>query len=223
MPWHSCAAVTTDPGRRAAVVRAWPAVAQHDRVGIRPLRMRDAAAWSEVRVRNQVWLEPWEGAPSTQAPAPWASRHGPAVFAGLLRHQRREARAGRAFPFAVTYDDRLVGQVNVGMVVRGAYDGGTIGYWVDRQVAGRGVTPVAVALVVDHVFEVARLHRVEANVRPENTASLRVVDKLGFRPEGRRERYLFIDGAWRDHLSFALVRDDVPEGLLRRLVALGQV
>ena len=54
-------------------------------------------------------------------------------------------------------------------------------------------------------------------MRPENTASLRVVDKLGFRREGLHERYLFIDGAWRDHLTYALVRDDVPEGLLRRL------
>ena len=83
--------------------------------------------------------------------------------------------------------------------------------------AGRGVVPTAVALVVDHLFDVARLHRVEANVRPENAASRRVVEKLGFRCEGRHERYLYIDGAWRDHLTYALVRDDVPEGLLRRL------
>ncbi len=119
----------------------------------------------------------------------------------------------------MTYDGRLVGQVNVSGVVRGAFDSGAIGYWVDRRVAGLGVTPTAVAMVVDHVFEVARLHRVEANVRPENVASLRVVQKLGFRPEGRHERYLHIDGAWRDHLTFGLVRDDVPEGLLRRYTA----
>lgn len=119
----------------------------------------------------------------------------------------------------MTYDGRLVGQVNVSGVVRGAFDSAAIGYWVDRRVAGLGVTPTAVAMVVDHVFEVARLHRVEANVRPENVASLRVVQKLGFRPEGRHERYLHIDGAWRDHLTFGLVRDDVPEGLLRRYTA----
>ncbi len=138
------------------------------------------------------------------------------MFGALLRALRREARAGRAFPFAVTYEGRLVGQVNVSGVVRGASDSGSVGYWVDRRVAGRGVTPTAVALVVDHVFDVAGLHRVEANVRPENTASLRVMAKLGFRREGLHERFLYIDGAWRDHVAFAVVRDDVPGGLLRR-------
>lgn len=186
-------------------------------MAVRPLRMRDATAWSEVRVRNEAWLEPWEGAPESQPGLPWRDRHSAVVFAALLRSLRREARAGRAFPFAVTYDDRLVGQVNVSGVVRGAFDSGAIGYWIDQRLAGRGVAPTAVALVVDHVFDVAGLHRVEANVRPENAASLRVVEKLGFRREGLHERYLFINGAWRDHVSFALVRDDVPEGLLRRL------
>lgn len=172
-------------------------------------------------MRNREWLEPWEGAPESAPPASWEDRHTAGVFGSLLRAGRREARAGRSFPFAVTYEGRLAGQVTVSSVVRGAFDSGAIGYWVDRRLAGRGVVPTAVALVVDHCFDVARLHRVEAQVRPENAASLRVVHKLGFRPEGRHERYLFIDGAWRDHLGFALVRDDVPEGLLRRWTAPG--
>jgi ribosomal-protein-alanine N-acetyltransferase len=76
--------------------------------------------------------------------------------------------------------------------------------------------PTAVALAVDHCFLVLRLHRVEVNIRPENTASLRVVEKLGFRDEGLRRRYLHIDGAWRDHRSFALTAEEVPGGLLSR-------
>lgn len=185
-------------------------------MGVRPLRGRDSAAWTEVRLRNRAWLEPWEGFPPSQPPASWQARHSGAVFGALLRTTRREARAGRAFPFAVTYDGRLCGQVTVSGVVRGAFDSGAVGYWVDERVAGRGVMPTAVALVVDHLFTAAGLHRVEANVRPENTASLRVMDKLGFRREARHERYLFIDGDWRDHLGFALLREDVPEGVLRR-------
>ena len=187
---------------------------------MRPLRLRDASAWSEVRTRNETWLERWEGSPPAQAPLPWAERHSAAVFAGMLRALRREARAERAYPFAVTYDGRLVGQVNAANVVRGAFDSATLGYWLDGRVAGRGVMPTAVALVVDHLFDVVGLHRVEANVRPENAASLRVVDKLGFRREGLHERYLFIDGGWRDHLTYALTREDVPEGVLRRLTRL---
>jgi [ribosomal protein S5]-alanine N-acetyltransferase len=87
---------------------------------------------------------------------------------------------------------------------------------VDRRVAGRGVIPTAVAMVVDHCFFTLGLHRIEVNIRPENAASLRVVDKLGIRSEGLRRRYLHIDGAWRDHASFAMTVEEVPSGLLAR-------
>ena len=71
-------------------------------------------------------------------------------------------------------------------------------------------------LAVDYCFRSMRLHRIEIAIRPENVRSLRVVAKLGFRPEGLRPRYLHIDGDWRDHLVFALNAEEVPEGLLRR-------
>jgi ribosomal-protein-alanine N-acetyltransferase len=137
------------------------------------------------------------------------------VFAAMLRATRRDARAGRVLPFGVLVDGRLAGQVTVNSIVRGAFDSGYVGYWVDEQVAGRGVLPTALALVLDHCFGPVGLHRVEANVRPENAASLRVVEKLGFRHEGLHLRYLFIDEDWRDHLCFALLREDHPHGVLR--------
>ena len=92
----------------------------------------------------------------------------------------------------------------------------TLGYWVDRDRAGRGIAPTAVAMATDHCFRVLGLHRMEINIRPENSPSLRVVEKLGFRDEGYRERYLHINGEWADHRSFALTAEEVPEGLLRR-------
>lgn len=76
----------------------------------------------------------------------------------------------------------------------------------------------ALALVLDHCYGPVGLHRVEANVRPENAASLRVLAKLGFRAEGLHRRYLFIDEAWRDHLAFALLVEDVRGGALRTLL-----
>lgn len=76
--------------------------------------------------------------------------------------------------------------------------------------------PTAVALVSDHCFRTVGLHRIEVCIRPENGPSRRVVEKLGFREEGLRPRYLHIDGAWRDHLVFALTAEEVPEGLLGR-------
>ncbi len=189
---------------------------QDDDVVVDPLRLRDASAWSAVRIANESWLRPWEGRPSGAADASWPDRHSPAVYTAMLRGLRRDARAGRALPCAVRYRGRFAGQVVVGGITRGAFDSGYVGYWVDGRLAGRGIVPTAVALLVDHAFGAGGLHRVEANVRPENGASLRVLEKLGFRHEGLHRRYLHIDGDWRDHEGFALLHEDVPEGVLRR-------
>jgi len=187
-----------------------------DGIGIRPLRLRDAAAWSELRIRNQQWLARWEGRQPSLPPVAWEERHSPSSFAAMLRVLRRDAKAGRCLPFAVTYDGDLAGQVTVSNIVLGAFQSASVGYWVDGRLAGRGVIPTALAMVVDHCFAGAGLHRIEANVRPENEPSRRVVEKLGFRQEGVHPRFLFIDGDWRDHLGFAVTVEDVPEGMLRR-------
>lgn len=193
----------------------WPADLSEGPVRLRPLRHRDARAWVAVRSRNLEWLTPWE---STLPHAPPAAL-GPAntvTFRAMLRSLRRQARAGTSLPFAVDYDGRLVGQVTVSSIVRGSLQSASVGYWVDQATAGRGVIPTAVALVSDHCFRALGLHRVELNVRPENTRSRRVAEKLGFRDEGVRRRYLHIDRAWRDHVCYALTVEDVPGGVLRR-------
>jgi ribosomal-protein-alanine N-acetyltransferase len=112
-------------------------------------------------------------------------------------------------PFVVVYGGRLAGQVNVSNIVQGVLRSCTIGYWVDGELAGRGITPTAVALAIDHCFGRAGLHRVEIDIRPENAASLRVVEKLGLRREGYYERFLDIDGAWRDHVAFAVTVEEL--------------
>lgn len=167
-------------------------------------------AWTELRQRNAEWLRPWEPT------APVAGLQGPTSFRQLVRRFNAQARAGDALPWVVTYESRLVGQLTVSGITWGSARMAAAGYWVDRAVAGRGVIPTALALAVDHCFGVVGLHRIEVNIRPENHASLRVVRKLGFREEGVRERFLHIDGDWRDHLSFALTVEEIPGGLLRR-------
>ena len=87
--------------------------------------------------------------------------------------------------------------------------------------AGRGVTTLAVALVSDHLLTAAGLHRVEIAIRPENAASLRVVEKLGFTEIGLAPRYLHINGDWRDHRIFQVLAEDVPNGVVSRLTASG--
>jgi ribosomal-protein-alanine N-acetyltransferase len=172
--------------------------------------MRDARAWREVRSRNREWLTPWE------ATVPPDDDSAPATFRAMVRDLRRQARAGRAMPFAVTVGDVFVGQLTVSNIVGGSARWAQIGYWIDQKYAGQGVIPTAVAMAVDHcLFEVG-LHRVEIAIRPENAASLRVVQKLGFTEFGHAPRYLHIDGEWRDHRLFALTVEECPGGLLRR-------
>jgi len=146
----------------------------------------------------------------------WARRAVTAMAgSAMVRRLRTEAREGRSMPFVVTFGGDLVGQLTVGGISWGSLRSAHIGYWVDQRVAGRGIMPTAVAMATDHCFATG-LHRIEINIRPENVASRRVVEKLGFRPEGLRPRYLHIDGDWRDHLSFALTVDEVPGGLVAR-------
>jgi ribosomal-protein-alanine N-acetyltransferase len=134
----------------------------------------------------------------------------------MARTMRREARQGMALPWVVAYDGDFVGQLTVGSIMWGSARSGQVGYWIDEAVAGHGIIPTALAMAIDHCFFVVGLHRVEASIRPENLASRRVVEKLGFREEGLRRRYLHIDGAWRDHLCYALTIEDVHGGLLTR-------
>lgn len=188
----------------------WPVVLTDADVRLRPLRRRDARAWLALRAANAAWLEPWEASSSTPlvGSAP--------TFGEFVRALSSQARQGSALPFAVEYRGELAGQLTVSSVVYGSLRSATIGYWVSHHVAGRGVIPTAVALATDHCFGVLGLHRVEINIRTENLPSLRVVEKLGFRDEGVRQRYLHIAGAWCDHRSFALTNEEVPEGLLAR-------
>lgn len=192
----------------------WPATLSAGPVILRPPRMRDAAQWSDARQRNQRWLEQWE----PTSPAPWWQRSSVASWRSTARNLRRSAEAGTALPFVVEYGGRVVGQMNVSNLVHGVLDSATVGYWIDQAVAGRGITPTALALAIDHCFGPVGLHRVEVDIRPENHPSQRVVQKLGLRQEGYYERYLNIDGAWRDHLAFAITVEELAGAtLLSRL------
>jgi ribosomal-protein-alanine N-acetyltransferase len=196
----------------------WPAVLSDGEVLLRPYRRGDGRAWSETRRANEKWLAPWEPTPYGS----WHDLNSPAAFRLVYSDLRRAARQGIAMPFAVCLgsgsEERLVGQLTIGNIVRRAFCSGYAGYWVDSRVAGRGVIPTALALAVDHAFTAGGLHRIEVNIRPENQPSRRVVEKLGFRQEAYHERYLHIDGEWRDHIGYALSVEDLyaEGGLLAR-------
>ncbi|NHA67617.1 GNAT family N-acetyltransferase [Phycicoccus flavus] len=197
----------------------WP-VTLHGRtplgteICLRPLTYADGPIFGAVRRANAAWLEPWDAtAPDPSAP--------PRTFEDLVGQYDDDAAAGRALPLVIESGGRIVGQVNVGTVVFGSFRSCHVGYWVSRSLAGRLVVPTGVALAADHLFGRVGIHRMEINIRPENTASLAVVRKLGFRSEGRRPHYLHIDGEWRTHLSFALTSEDLAgETMMQRLTRL---
>lgn len=181
-------------------------------VSLRPLQTRDARHWRAARVRNAAWLRPWE--PTNPETPLYQSNLGP--YLSMTRTMRREARRGVTLPWAVTYDGEFAGQVTVGNIIWGSARSGSVGYWIDEKFAGRNVIPTVLAMALDHCFLVVGLHRIEATIRPENRASRRVVEKLGFHDEGTRRRSLHVDGAWRDHICYALTYEDVGNGLMPR-------
>lgn len=195
----------------------WPAQPSAGPVVLRPPRLRDARVWSEIRLRNERWLQPWE----PTSPHDWSERNGVTAWPPLHSALKSNAKRGLMLPFMIVYGGRVVGQMNASNVVHGALRSCTVGYWVDGALAGRGITPTALAVMIDHCFGAVGLHRVEVDIRPENHASLRVVQKLRLRQEGFYERFLDIDGAWRDHVAFAVTVEELGgHSMVSRLPAL---
>lgn len=175
---------------------------------IRPIRLRDARVLERELAHNRGWLRKWEA----------TNPHGPMSFdvRASIRSLQQNARAGHGLPFVIEYDGEVAGQLNVSSITYGSLSSATIGYWVSERFAGKGATPTAVALATDHCFFNVGLHRMEICIRPENAPSLRVVQKLGFRYEGLRRRFIHINGSWCDHFCFALTVEELPTGVLRR-------
>ena len=183
----------------------------HGPLRVRPLALADRRAWRRLRQRNLAWLVQWD------ATTPPGADARPRTFGAMVRAMHRAARAGRQLPVALEYDGEFLGQLTVNNIVRGSAQFASVGYWIDEGHAGQGLMTRAVAMVVDHCFFVLKLHRIEVAIRPENTASLRIVEKLGIPEYGFAPRYLHIDGDWRDHRLFAITREDCPRGLQERL------
>lgn len=177
-------------------------------VTLRPIRVRDAKVLERELLENRTWLRTWE-ATNPYAPMSFDTR---ASIRSLLGY----ARSGSGLPFVIEYQGELAGQLNVSSITWGSLSSATIGYWVGKRFAGNSITPIAVALATDYCFSQLGLHRMEICIRPENAPSLRVVEKLGFRYEGLRRRFIHINGDWRDHFCFGLVAEEVKPGVLQR-------
>lgn len=151
--------------------------------------------------RNEAHLAPWD------PPKP-ADFYTPAFQRKRLRKAAADAKEGKELRWWFCLRDdhqHLIGNIGLSAIVRGAFQNAMLGYAIDAQFQGQGLMQEGLSAVIAYAFSPEiNLHRIQANVRPENIRSLRVLQQLGFEREGFAPAYLFIDGEWRDHVMHAL-------------------
>lgn len=180
-----------------------PALAGRDvRLGVP--QFGDFAEWARLREASREFLTPWE----PTWPEDDLTR---TAFRRRVRRYHSDVEEGAAYPFFITRmrDGALVGGLTLSNIRRGVTQSCSLGYWMGEPFAGRGHMTDAVRTVAGFVFGRLDLHRLEAACLPDNARSTALLTRVGFQPEGLARRYLCIDGAWRDHLRFALLRDDL--------------
>jgi ribosomal-protein-alanine N-acetyltransferase len=175
------------------------------RVSLRPLVQSDYQQWREVRSRCREWLSKWEPRP---APGQNEDVDDPKMFAARCGARERERLLGSGFGFGIFVGDRFAGEVNLSAVQRGPFQNAYVGYWIDEALAGNGYVPEALVVLFRFAFEELGLHRLQISIIPRNSASKRVVEKLGLRDEGIALRYLEINGRWEDHVRYALTAEE---------------
>ena len=170
---------------------------------LRPGDISDHLAWAHLRERSRGFLMPWE----PTWPADDLTRGS---FRRRLRRQADEIERDDAYPFLIFRegDDTLLGGLTLGQIRRGVAQAGTLGYWMGEPHAGRGYMTKAVRAAMHFAFATLRLHRIEAACLPHNAPSIHLLQRVGFKQEGYARAYLRINGAWQDHLLFALIETD---------------
>jgi ribosomal-protein-alanine N-acetyltransferase len=156
--------------------------------------------------RNEQHLAPWEPARSSD----FFTRNYWSTFAAAVQDDAYHGRAHR-FVAMLRGSRPIVASVNVTNIVSGVFQAGVLGYSVDGAQQGSGYGSEAVGAIVTWCFRTIGLHRIEANYQPVNERSGRLLRSLGFTIEGYARDYLYIDGAWRDHVLTAKIRDDAGQ------------
>lgn len=172
-------------------------------IRLRHPALDDYEQWAKLRGASRAHTIPWEPG--------WAEDElTRAAYKRRLRRYQSDVETGQGYPFFVfrAEDDVLVGACNLNNVRRGVLQAADIGYWVGLPHVRRGYAKAAVRRVVAFAFGPLQLNRVEAATHPENAPSRALLLNVGFSPEGYARNYLKIDGQWRDHLKFAIVRGD---------------
>jgi ribosomal-protein-alanine N-acetyltransferase len=174
-------------------------------VVLRPPQMADHAEWAVLREASRDFLTPWE---PTWPPDDLTR----GSFRRRIKRYTEDQRSDLAYPFFVfrKSDNILVGGLTLANIRRGCAQTGNLGYWTGAAFARQGYMSAAVTTFLPFAFQTLRLHRVEAACIPANAASIRLLEKTGFRREGFAREYLCINGVWQDHLLYARLKHDPP-------------
>jgi [ribosomal protein S5]-alanine N-acetyltransferase len=175
------------------------------RILLRPIVAADFSAWREVRRRNIDWLTRWEAQRVQGQPDVVEDKD---AFTVRCSARQRERQLGTGYGYGIFVDGELAGEINLTAVQRGPFQSAYVGYWIDEKHAGNGYMPEALVVLAQFAFDELQLHRIQISIIPRNTASRRVVEKLGIRDEGIAARYLEINGVWEDHIRYAITTEE---------------
>ena len=175
----------------------------------RPLGIDDAAALAAAYERNHDHLARWESTRSGDFYTVEGQR-------SAIEQRLRQVEQGLFESWLLWHEPpdavdgpHVAGSANLQNIVRGSMQGGTVGYWIDVDHLRRGLATAA----LEHLIERGRtlgLHRLEGGTRIENEPSQAVLRRCGFEQYGVVPQFLYLDGAWRDHVLFNLVLHDGP-------------
>jgi ribosomal-protein-alanine N-acetyltransferase len=171
------------------------AVEVGERVFLRPPLRADRNELIALAKASRKLHRPWVTAPGTpDAFAAWLK---------LARDPRRES-----FFVCLLEDGAIAGVYNLSEIVRGSFQSAYASYYAHADHVGSGYMREGLELLLRHAFRTLKLHRIEANIQPENNASVALVRAAGFRLEGLSKRYLKVGGRWRDHERWAITVED---------------
>ncbi|MFC4777780.1 GNAT family N-acetyltransferase [Paenibacillus sp. GCM10023252] len=173
------------------------------RLQLRTLSRTDAPAVLEYVLRNRHFLQDWE-------PAREDAYYTLESQEELLEQDSAATASGQLWKGWIVHPDNpeiILGSVALSNIVRGIFLSCHLGYRLDQHALNQGYMTEALEAAIRYAFDELKLHRIEANIMPRNTASLRVVQKLGFQEEGIARSYLYINGKWEDHIHMVLLNE----------------
>ena len=169
-------------------------VTDNSRVYIRKVCKDDQAEFIRLMKASRELHEPWISPPTNTV-----------LFHYYMQRVAQDDHEG--FVICTRDGDELVGVININNIVRGSFQSASLGYYVGANFQGLGYMREGLTLLIKHAFGTMGLHRLEANIQPQNKRSIRLVEQCGFSKEGFSKGFLFINGAWRDHERWCVIDD----------------